>query len=106
MKFVAITATIDSLKFDDVEKRLQELGVPGLNVSETKGYGDYKNFYRQDWMGPHARIQIYVPEADAEGIVEAILDAAHTGLNSDGVVAVSPVERLFRICDKTEIVLE
>ena len=103
MSFVAITATINSLKFGAVEKRLQSMGVPGLSVSETKGYGDYKNFFQQDWMGPYARIQLYVPETDSEDIAEAIMDAAHAGLDNDGVIAISPVNRLFRISDKTEI---
>ena len=103
MGFVAITATIHKLKFDDVEKRLQELGVPGLSVSETKGYGAYKNFYQHDWMGPYARLQLYIPETDGERIACAILEAAHTGLDSDGILAITPVSRLYRISDKKEI---
>ncbi len=103
MGFVAITATINKLKFDDVEKRLQELNVSGLSVSETKGYGDYKNFFEKDWLGPYARLQVYIPAVDAERIAVAIMEAAHTGLDNDGIVAISPVDRLFRISDKAEL---
>lgn len=106
MNFMAITATINDLKFDAVEKQLQELGVPGMSVSETKGYGDYKNFFVRDWMGPYARIQLYVPAGDVATVISAIMEAAHSGLDSDGVIAVSPVDRLYRISDKSEILLD
>jgi len=103
MSFVAITATINRLKFDAVEKRLQELNVPGVSVSETKGYGDYKNFYEKNWMGPFARIQMYVKQQECDAVVEAILETAYSGTDSDGVVAVSPVTGLYKISEKCEI---
>jgi len=106
MSFVAITATINKLKFDDVEKKLQELSVPGLSVSETMGYGEHKNFFERDWMGPYARLSIYVRAKDAEGIATAIMEAAHAGLDSDGVIAISPIDRLYRISDKSEILTD
>ncbi|WP_286829267.1 MULTISPECIES: P-II family nitrogen regulator [Kordiimonas] len=103
MGFVALTATIHKLKCGAVEKRLQEIGVPGMSVSETRGFGDYKNFFQSDWMGAYARLLVYVPQEEVERIAEAIMDVAHTGLDSDGVIAISPITRLFRISDKTEI---
>jgi len=103
MTFVEITATINEMKFEAVENILKGLNVPGLSVSDTKGFGAYKNHYHSDWMAPYVRLQVYVQAADAERIATAIIEAAHEGLDSDGVVAVSPVDRLFRISDKREI---
>ena len=103
MNFVAITATINKLKFEAVERKLQELSVPGLSVSETKGYGEHKNFFEKDWMGPYARLLIYAPAEDADRIATTIMDAAHAGLDDDGIIAISPVNQLFKISSKTEI---
>jgi nitrogen regulatory protein PII len=103
MKFKFITATIDILAVDRVEKRLREIAVPGLSVSETKGYGAHKNFFQRDLMTTHARLQIYAPESRVAEIVDAIMDSCSTGSDDDGIVAISPVEVIYRIADKKEV---
>ncbi len=103
MTFYAITATLNTLALETVEKALQEIGVPGITVTETRGYGVYKNFYQRDWLETHARIQIYAAESRVDEIVRTIMETASTGCEDDGVIAVSPVSRLYRICDKTEL---
>ncbi len=103
MTFYAITATLNTLALEPVEKALQEIGVPGITVTETKGYGVYRNFYQRDWLETHARIQIYAEGSRVDDIVRTILEAASTGCEDDGVIAVSPITRLYRICDKTEL---
>lgn len=50
MEFSKITAIVRTTKLEEVEKRLQEIGVSGLSVSRVKGYGEYANFYSRDWM--------------------------------------------------------
>jgi nitrogen regulatory protein P-II 1 len=50
----------------------------------------------------HARLEIYCEASRANGIVQAIMGAAHTGSAGDGIVALIPVEKLYRIRSKTE----
>ncbi len=103
MKLKLITATVNILMVEEVEKRLREIAAPGLSVSKTKGYGDYKNFFQRDLMTTHARLQIYAPESRVKEIVGAIMDSGSAGLEGDGIVAVSPVETIYRIADKKEV---
>lgn len=103
MSFKLITATIDTQLVEKVERCLREIAVPGLSVSKTKGYGDYKNFFQRDLLTAHARIQVYVPAARAEEVVHAIMDVAHTGSEADGIVVVSPVDAIYRITDKAPV---
>ncbi len=103
MKLKLITATINLLMVEEVEKRLREISAPGLSVSKTKGYGDYKNFFQRDLMTTHARLQIYAPESRVKEIVGAIMDSGSVGLEGDGIVAVSPVDAIYRIFDKKEV---
>lgn len=98
-KFKVITATVNILALEGVEKRLRQIGAPGLSVSKTKGYGAYKNFYQRDLMTTHARIQLYAPQSQVRAILQAIFEGACTGGADDGVVAVGPVERIYRISD-------
>ena len=103
MGFKRVTAIITDLMLERVERRLRELNVPGMTVSEATGYGAHKNFYQRDWMGSRERIQIFIPENRVEEIVNAILETASTGTENDGIVVVSPVDKMYRISDKSEI---
>ena len=86
-----------------MEQALQSLAVSGMSVSKVKGYGEYRDFCGRDWMSGHVRIEIFTPREQARDIAEAIIDAAHTGLPGDGIVAIQPVETLFRIESRSEL---
>lgn len=88
---------------DKVERELQEIGVHGFSISKVKGYGEYANLYSNDWLVTHARIEIFTEESKAEKIVATIMDAAHIGMEGDGVIAVMPVEKLYRIRTRSEV---
>jgi len=85
---------------EKVEKKLQDIGVRGVSITKVKGYGEYANTYTDDWLVTHCRIEIFTEESKAEVIAQAIIDTAHTGVTGDGMVAILPVERLFRIRTK------
>ncbi len=103
MKFKFITATINILMVGKVEQRLRKIAAPGISVSNVKGYGAHKNFFQRDLMTTHARLQIYAPENRVDEIVDAIMDAGGRGSEDDGIVAVGPVEAIYRIADKKEV---
>jgi nitrogen regulatory protein P-II 1 len=46
---------------------------------------------------PKVRIELVVDDADAAGVVEAIVSSAHTGKIGDGKVWVTPVESITRV---------
>ncbi len=100
MDFNKVTAIVRTECLEEVERALQALGVPGITVTRVKGYGEHANFLRSDWCCTHARLEVYAERAYIDGLVEAILDKAHTGLPGDGIVTVIPVERLVRIREK------
>jgi len=80
--------------------------VQGISVTRVKGYGEYADFYARDWMITYARIEIFTTEERAESIARAIMETAHVGLSGDGIVAVLPVEKLYRIRTKSEATTE
>lgn len=98
-----VTAIVRCTLLEQVERRLQEIGLPGMTVTHVKGFGEYANFFRRDWTVTHARIEVFVDRDDSDRIVEAILDAAHTGAPGDGMIAVLPVERMYRIRERREV---
>ncbi|MEO8443322.1 MAG: P-II family nitrogen regulator [Betaproteobacteria bacterium] len=90
----------DKLKV--VEEKLRTIGVKRVDVSNVKGYGEYRNFFAQDWMVEEVRLEIHTRSDEVNAITTAIMDAAHTGLPGDGVIAVIPVEKFFLIRTRAE----
>lgn len=103
MKYRKVTAILRFEQLTKVEGKLQELGVKGLSISKVKGYGEYADFYAKDWLTTHARIEIFLKEEDAEITAQVIMDAASLKMKGDGIVAILPVEKLYRIRTKTEV---
>jgi len=104
--FCKVTAIIRCEALEKVELRLQELGVHGYSVMQVKGCGEYTNFYRLDCMTTHSRVEIFVAAKRAEVIAQAIMDAAHSGVEGDGIVAVLPVNKVYRIRKRAEVLPE
>ena len=103
MELSHIMAIVRADVLEDVEGRLRHLGIPGVTITRVKGFGEYANFFTSDWLSTHARIEIFTDASDGERIVDAIMNAAHTGTPGDGIVAVLPVEKVYRIRERREL---
>lgn len=101
--YCKVVAIIQSITLDRVERSLQELGVPGLSVTCVKGYGEYVDFYSRDCMTTYARVEVFTSAKRAEAIAQAIMEAAHSGEKGDGIVAVLPVNKIYRIRKCAEV---
>jgi nitrogen regulatory protein P-II 1 len=99
-----IEAIIRPSKLDEVKQALSEVGITGMTVSETKGFGrtgGRKEVYRGsayvvDFV-PKVMVGIVVPDSLAPTIVEAIVRSAKTGKIGDGKIFVSDVLEAVRI---------
>ncbi|MDD5107484.1 MAG: P-II family nitrogen regulator [Desulfuromonadaceae bacterium] len=98
-----IIAIVRNQVLENLEGRLVDMHVKGMSVTKVKGYGEYANFFNPDWMVTHTRVEIITESAKVEAIVDAIMDTAHTSMSGDGIVAVLPVEKLYRIRTKSEV---
>lgn len=100
MSFKKITAIVRTSVLSAVENALKDLGVPGVSVSQIKGYGEYSDFYAKDWMVTNSRVEVFIDAECAEATAQAIMDAAHTGLEGDGIVTITSVEQIYHIRTK------
>ena len=94
-----ITAIIHEDSLVAVEEALKQAGAIEIAITRVKGYGDYKNFYSAEWISEQARVEVFLPQAQAAAVVKVICRAAYAGLDSDGMIAVLPVENIVRIKD-------
>ena len=97
MEWKKVVAIIRTDRLEQVENRLKKIRVRGISITKGKGYGEYANFFTSDWFSAHARLEIYCKVSRTDEIVKVIMDACHSGMAGDGLVAVIPVEKVYRI---------
>jgi nitrogen regulatory protein P-II 1 len=99
-----ITAIVKPAKVDDIKVALQAIGIAGMTVSETRGFGRQKGHteiyrgaeYTVDFI-PKVRIEVLVDDKDLQSIVDTIVTAANTGSIGDGKLWVTSVDQVIRI---------
>ena len=95
MNYKRITAIISDTSLEKVEENLVGLGVNWITVSKNRGHGEHRDYYQRDCMTDCIRIEIFIESDKAKCIADAICYAAYEGTNSDGMVAISPVEEFM-----------
>ena len=99
-----IEAVIKPFKLDEVKEALQEIGIQGMTVTESKGFGRQKGHtelyrgaeYVVDFL-PKIKIELVVPDDQLESALEVIQNAAKTGKIGDGKIFVSEISQAIRI---------
>ena len=99
-----ITAIVKPFKLDDVKDAVKAAGVPGVTVSEVRGFGrqgghseTYRGAeYKIDFV-PKVRLELVVDDSAVDGVVNAIKAAASTGKIGDGKIWVTGIDRIVRI---------
>ena len=99
-----VTAIIKPHQLDEVKEALEAYGISGMTVSEASGYGRQRGHsevyrgaeYTVDFV-PKVRVEILVDDAEADGVVQRLIETARTGQIGDGKVWIVPVENAWRI---------
>lgn len=99
-----IEAIIKPFKLNEVKDALHEIGLMGMTVSEVKGFGRQKGHteiyrgseYTVDFL-PKVKIELVLPDNQAQAAIDVIIKSARTGKIGDGKVFVSTVEEAVRI---------
>lgn len=91
-----VSAIVRTQKLQQVEDALVSLGVPDVTISRVAGFSGHKMLSRKE-LTPHARVDVILPESQAESVAARICEAACTGLSGDGVIVISPVEKIVKI---------
>jgi nitrogen regulatory protein P-II 2 len=99
-----IIAIIKPFKLEEVRNALNMIGVPGMTVTEVRGYGRQKGhseLYRGAEYAvtfvPKIKIEVAVPTELVDKTIEAITAAAKTGQIGDGKIFVLDIDNAVRI---------
>jgi nitrogen regulatory protein PII len=99
-----VTAIVKPHRLDAIKQGLQDAGVAGLTVSESRGFGRQRGHtevyrgaeYSIDFI-PKLRVEVLVDDTDLDRIVEVIIGGAASGKIGDGKIWVTPVDDVVRV---------
>ena len=99
-----VSAIIKPFKLDDVRQGLSEIGVQGMTVTETKGFGRQKGHtelyrgaeYVIDFL-PKIKIEVAVNDDQLNAVIESISKSANTNKIGDGKIFIYDLEQVIRI---------
>jgi nitrogen regulatory protein P-II 1 len=100
-----IKAIIRPFRLLDVTEALQNIeGLPGVTVSEIKGFGKSRAKNAKDKVTyelvefiPRIKLEIVVADEMAEEVINVIQKYAHTGNTGDGKIFILDVENVVKI---------
>jgi nitrogen regulatory protein P-II 1 len=100
-----IEAIVRPEKLAEVKNALSSLGIGGLNIVHVTGRGSQKGVVHMGRSGeryevdmlPRVKIEVVVTDDQADQVVNAICDVAHTGRVGDGKIFVIPVADAIRV---------
>ncbi len=99
-----IIAIIKPFKLEEVREALIKIGVQGLVVTKSKGFGrqsGHTEIYRgaeyEVTFVPKLKLEMVVPDSLVDPVSEAIAATAKTGRIGDGKTFVLPVDSAIRI---------
>lgn len=102
MKLVA--AVVKPFKLDEVKEALKSVGIAGMTVTETRGFGRqgghtevYRGAEYQVEFVPKVKIEVLVEDSQVREVVDAILNSAKTTKIGDGKIWVTDVVEVRRI---------
>lgn len=99
-----VTAIIKPFKLDDVREALSAIGIQGMTVTETKGFGRQKGHtelyrgaeYVVDFL-PKVKLEVAVSTDKVDDVIAAITKAANSGKIGDGKIFVFDLTQVVRI---------
>ncbi|KTC66549.1 Carbamoylphosphate synthase large subunit (plasmid) [Legionella adelaidensis] len=99
-----VTAIIKPFKLDDVYEALMEINIPGITISETRGFGRQKGHtelyrgaeYVVDFL-PKIKIELILSDDMVEMAIDAICKTAYTGKIGDGKIFVYNLDQVIRV---------
>ena len=99
-----IEAIIRPEKLSVVRKALEEIGVPGVTITDVRGHGTQRGLV-QHWRGttyvvdllPKVKLEAVVPDELFEQVLKVIQETARTGEIGDGKVFVWEITDVMRV---------
>jgi nitrogen regulatory protein P-II 1 len=99
-----IEAIIREERLEAVKAALTDIGIVGMNIIQVRGRGRTGGIKVESRMGsyvvdmiPKVQVNIILSDDNVDTTIDAIVSAARTGSEGDGMIFIYPVEDVVRI---------
>ncbi len=92
-----IECIIRSEKLEELKKSLRDAGVPGLTISDVRGFGAETTRPDNYLVLPKTKIEIYCTDAQTEDLISTIETTCRGSDIGSGKIAVIPLSDVIRI---------
>lgn len=107
MAIKRVEAIIRPEKLEPLRLHLEEIGYPGMMITEIEGHGKQRGVEQQfrgekykTYFLPKVRVEVVVPDKKVKKIVDVIIDVCRSGSVGDGKIFVSDIKEVIRIRTK------
>jgi nitrogen regulatory protein P-II 1 len=105
-----IKAVIQPARLAKIRSALRNIkGFPGMSVNKVEGCGHHLQKpsagVKEELTDYSPKVYLYmvVPDELVEGILQTIVEVGHTGNIGDGIVWITPVERMIRLSEQIQV---
>lgn len=105
-----IKAVVQPSRLAKIRSALRNIkGFPGMTVSKVEGCGHHLAKpvlgIREELTdySPKVRIEMVTPDDLVEDVLQILVEVGHTGQVGDGIVWVTPTERMIRLSEKITV---
>lgn len=105
-----IKAIVQPSRLSKIRSALRNIkGFPGMTVTKVEGCGHHLAKpavgIREELtdFSPKVRIEMVTPDDLVEGVLQILVEVGHTGQVGDGIVWVTPTERMIRLSEKITV---
>lgn len=103
MNFKYVVAIVPPEAMKSLSAKLRSIGVEGITLTKVKGFGEYKNFFTDDLLSEHIKIEIFTEDSKVESLLGTFLEVGKADIPGAGIAAVMPVDRFLHLRTGTEV---
>ena len=100
MSLKKVSAIFNKMEKDKLQSAFLQAGIIGYTIHDVRGHGVYNQIYGQVDLQDHLQVDIYTSAEYAQLIAELIVETASVNADSEGLVAILPVDDLYWIHTK------
>ncbi len=102
MSLKKVSAIFNEMEKSKLEVAFLKAGISGYTIHDVRGHGIYNQQYGQEDLVDHLQVDIYTATEYAQAVAELIVETVSVNANSEGLVAILPVDNLYWIHTKEQ----
>lgn len=102
MNFKFVVAIVRPEDMKPLREKLRIVGVEGITLTKVKGFGEYRNYFAEDLLSEHVKVEIFAEDSKVQVLLGALLELGENDIPGAGIAAVIPVDKFLHLRTGTD----